>query len=367
MAARTEIFSRAQRWMDLRNSTGFSLRAPETLILGVNNVCNLHCVMCDVGTNSTETNFARSLTGTQPINMPMTLLQHVVDQASLFSPRPDIGFAFTEPGIYPHLVQGIAYAHGAGFRSTLTTNGFTLTKLAGGLIDAGLDRLYVSLDGPPEIHDRVRGKRGSFEAVRTGIQSLHAIKPIPTEIFFAVTNENYTHIGEFVNSLSVLSISSVTIMHTNFVTPEMAQRHNAQFDTSYRATVSSMAAFHPEAIDVSLLAQELDRVTGPDRYAFPIHVQPPILSEGDIRSYYHDHRSAIGKRCIDPWKYLMVKSNGDVIAAHGRCYDVNIGNISRDPLTVIWNSERMKTFRQTLMKAGGLLPACFRCCGGFST
>ena len=30
---------------------------PEWLVLGVNNICNLHCKMCDVGTAFTNSNF----------------------------------------------------------------------------------------------------------------------------------------------------------------------------------------------------------------------------------------------------------------------------------------------------------------------
>ena len=37
--------------------------APHWLVLGVNNVCNLHCRMCDVGTETINTNFAQNLIG----------------------------------------------------------------------------------------------------------------------------------------------------------------------------------------------------------------------------------------------------------------------------------------------------------------
>ena len=51
------------------------LFSPEWIVLGVNNVCNLHCKMCDVGTNNKETNFAQNLVGTHPLNMPLELIK----------------------------------------------------------------------------------------------------------------------------------------------------------------------------------------------------------------------------------------------------------------------------------------------------
>ena len=54
------------------------LFAPEWIVLGVNNVCNLHCKMCDVGTKNLESNFAQNLVGTHPINMPLELIEVLV-------------------------------------------------------------------------------------------------------------------------------------------------------------------------------------------------------------------------------------------------------------------------------------------------
>lgn len=35
------------------------------------------------------------------------------------------------------------------------------------------------------------------------------------------------------------------------------------------------------------------------------------------------------------------------------------------PLAEIWNSREMAAFRTTLVRSGGLLPACTRCCSAF--
>ncbi|WP_433991508.1 hypothetical protein U8527_03300 [Kordia algicida OT-1] len=69
---------------------------PEWIILGVNNVCNLHCKMCDVGTKSLDTNFAQNLVGTHPINMPLPLIEKIIDQMAEYYPISKLGYAFTE-------------------------------------------------------------------------------------------------------------------------------------------------------------------------------------------------------------------------------------------------------------------------------
>src|SRR5690554_2069388 len=78
-------------------------QAPTWLVLGVNNTCNLHCKMCDVGVNYTQSNFFENLMGTKPVHMPLPLFKTIVDQARLYFPKAKLGYAFTEPLIYTHL------------------------------------------------------------------------------------------------------------------------------------------------------------------------------------------------------------------------------------------------------------------------
>ena len=59
---------------------------PQWLVLGVNNTCNLHCKMCDVGVEYNESNFYQNLVGTKPLHMPLDLFKTIADQAAQFFP-----------------------------------------------------------------------------------------------------------------------------------------------------------------------------------------------------------------------------------------------------------------------------------------
>ena len=61
----------------------------------------------------------------------------------------------------------------------------------------------------------------------------------------------------------------------------------------------------------------------------------------------------------------MIKSDGSVIPAHGRCYNLNLGNIYSESLKEIWRSTVLNNFRDNLINNGGQLPACSRCCSAF--
>jgi len=110
--------------------------------------CNLDCVTCyrnnwkeSLG-RMTDATYARILEGVQTIE-----------------PRPTIFFGgIGEPTLHTHLPDWIAQAKAAGSRVEMITNGTLLDEQKSHqLIDAGLDLLWVSIDGAtPESYADVR-------------------------------------------------------------------------------------------------------------------------------------------------------------------------------------------------------------------
>jgi MoaA/NifB/PqqE/SkfB family radical SAM enzyme len=110
--------------------------------------CNLNCITCfrnawdqPMGRMSEET-FEQILTGLKE-----------------FEPIPSVYFGgIGEPLFHPKTIEWVAKAKSLGVKVELITNGTLLTeKKSRGLIDAGLDVLWVSLDGAsPETYADVR-------------------------------------------------------------------------------------------------------------------------------------------------------------------------------------------------------------------
>ena len=88
-----------------------------------------------------------------------------------------------------------------------------------------------------------------------------------------------------------------------------------------------------------------------------------LLYAALVRYYREPEQYIGGTHCTDPFKMMMVKTDGTVIPAHSRCYNYPLGRLQEQPLTAIWNNARYVAFRGYLQGAGGTLPACTRCCG----
>lgn len=110
--------------------------------------CNLDCITCF--RNSWE----------QPLGrMDEETFERILAGLKEFSPIPNVYFGgIGEPLFHPRTVQWIRRVKELGVQVELITNGTILTeKIARELIDAGLDILWVSIDGAsPETYADVR-------------------------------------------------------------------------------------------------------------------------------------------------------------------------------------------------------------------
>ncbi|MFY0651992.1 MAG: SPASM domain-containing protein [Cyclobacteriaceae bacterium] len=321
--------------------------------------------MCDVGTHNFESNFAQNLVGTHPINMPLDLVKKVIDQTAQYFPKSQLAYAFTEPIIYPYLLESLNYANNIGLFTSITTNALTLRNLAKGIAKAELNELYVSLDGPQEIHNKIRGHKESFQRAIDGIKKLRFYgAETKITIICAITEWNIGHLKQFSDSFIELGIDEIAFMHTQYTDPKMANIHNAKWGNLYPATDSNLDEVNFDNMDLDILLEEIGHIKS-SKYPYNIYFSPEISEANELRKYYYEPDTFIGNYCSAVFTSIMVKSDGSVIPAHGRCYNIDIGNIYKESLKDIWNSSVISTFRSRLMSEGGFFPACSRCCSAF--
>lgn len=339
--------------------------SPEWIVLGVNNVCNLHCKMCDVGTKTMETNFAQNLVGTHPLNMPLDLLKKIIDQMAFYYPKSKLGYAFTEPLVYPYLQESLKYAKSKNIKTTVTTNALTLKQNASKLVSGGLSELYISLDGPQEIHNNIRGHAKSFQKAVEGIEEILRINPKQSiSIFCVITEWNIGFLKEFAKYFNQFPLQQVGFMHTNFTPQSVADAHNLIWKTKYEATASNVEEINIHNYNLDLLWEEINEIKK-EKFNFPISFSPEIESKEKLNEFYLSPEKKIGKICNDVFSNIMIKSDGSVIPSHGRCYNLTLGNLHTENLKEIWNSKVLNHFRGDLINNGGQLPACSRCCSAF--
>jgi len=267
--------------------------------------------------------------------------------------------------IYTHLEESLLYAKEKKLCTTLTTNGLGLKKWAPVLDRAGLYEINLSLDGPEDLHNYIRGNSHSFSKAMEGVEALISLKSkIKINVYCVITEWNVGRLVEFLTAMNSFPIAKIGLMHSNFTPQHIAEHHNEIFGNLYPATASNITDTKLETLDIETLWLEMEKIKKM-HWNFQVKFFPELESRHRLEQYYMKPEMLMGKRCMDIFSNIMIKSNGDVIPAHGRCYNLTIGNLYENNLSEIWNSLVIREFRQTVTAEGGLLPACSRCCSAF--
>src|SRR5579862_1153249 len=183
---------------------------PKWVFLQLLEHCNLRCRMCyewgDNGAYLAKKTLRR-------LDLPVVL--KIIEACKPARPHYDLYGG--EPLLYPHIERVLRALQLAESKVQLPTNGTLLAKYAEVLVATGAERIWVSLDGPPEINDQQRGE-GVFARAVAGIDRLYALRrrrgaarPL-IGISAVVTPLNYRHLETFFfESLDLSKIDGISL------------------------------------------------------------------------------------------------------------------------------------------------------------
>jgi MoaA/NifB/PqqE/SkfB family radical SAM enzyme len=321
--------------------------------------------MCDIGQREKDFQFAKNLCISQDIELPLSVFRRVVDEVLFF--RPSVSIVATEPLLYSDILSASRYVKERGLSLSITTNGLLLKKYIEPLLRIGLDDLWISLDGTRELNDSIRGVQGSFDNAIRGIRLTHSLKKEmkskkPTiHINFTISDLNCHNLLDFAKEMIEEKVDSINFSHLNFVTEEMAKKHNDQFGLFCKTTLSSVKGVNPQKIDFENLHGQIKEILK----RFPkggVTFTPDLQDKRLLGDYYLRPDLRVGKkRCLVPWTTASVQPNGDMVVL-SRCFNYIVGNLMKEHFLEIWGGQRYQSFRRKLSE-NEYFPACTRCCG----
>jgi len=136
---------------------------PRLIFWEVTKGCNLRCIHC----RATATELS------SPLDLPTTKALNLIEQVSQYA-LPILVLSGGEPLFRTDIFQLARYATDRGLRVALATNGTLVsTEIARKIVDAGVRRVSISLDGATAAtHDAFRAIPGAFEAALRGFRNL---------------------------------------------------------------------------------------------------------------------------------------------------------------------------------------------------
>ncbi|HYK90161.1 MAG TPA: radical SAM protein [Acidobacteriota bacterium] len=296
------------------------------LILSPHNRCNCRCVMCDIWKLDTVQEIGLSDLEGHLREIVALGVQWVV-------------FSGGEPLMHSDLFRLSRSLRGHGIRTTILSSGLLLAKNASRLVSE-IDDVIVSLDGPPRVHDHVRGIRGAFDLLAMGVREMHSIRPdFPVAARTTVQRSNFAFLRETVRTARGLDLQSISFLAAD--TTSTAFNRREPWPDERRAQVA-LTADEADGLEV-----EMERLIG-DMDEHPGFI---LETPEKLRRIVRHFRVGLGllepeaPRCNAPWVSAVVESDGTVRPCF---FHEPIGNVTKQTLPEVLNGPGAVLFRQTL-------------------
>ena len=306
------------------------------VVLSPHNRCNCRCVMCDIW----KIRETRELSAAD--------LRPHVDSFRRLNVRW-IVFSGGEAQLHSDLASLTTLLRADGVHMTLLTAGLLLAEKAEETT-AIFDDVIVSLDGPREVHDRIRRVPGAFERLRSGVAALrHARAGIPVAGRCTVQKENLGALRAVAAVARELGLDSIS-----FLAADVA---SAAFNRPQPWTAARQHQVSLTRNDVEALADEIEALIAESATASFVQERPEKL-----RRIVRHFRAQLGEveprapRCNAPWTSTVIDANGDVRPCF---FHPPIGNLGDGPLVSILNGPAALQFRANLDIAAN--PVCRNC------
>ena len=289
---------------------------PHSLTTEPTNNCNLHCLECPSGNDS-----SKRIKG----NIDFELYKKIIDEVKDYIIYQMIYFQ-GEPFLNPDFFNLIKYADINNIYTSTSTNGHFLSpKNCEKIVKSGLKKIIISIDGTTqETYEKYR-IGGNLENVIEGIKNLVLLKkqlkskyPI-VHIQFLVLKHNEHQIKEIESLTKSLGVSKLEL--------KSAQIENFEKNIDLIPTIEKFSRYNKEN-------------------NFKI-------------------KSKLLNRCFRIWSTLIVSWEGTIVPC---CFDKElqypVGNAIKNSTVEIWKSKEFASFRRNILLNRKKTPICRNCSEG---
>jgi MoaA/NifB/PqqE/SkfB family radical SAM enzyme len=307
------------------------------LVLNPHSRCNCRCTMCDIW-KTTET---RELTAAD--------LQRQLE--SIRRLRVEwIVLSGGEPMMHSNLWRLCNILRNEKIRITLLSSGLLLGRNAHAIV-GHIDDVIVSLDGPPLVHDSIRGVPGAFAMLSSGVGEIRALRPdFSVSARCTVQRSNFRHLTATMEAARALQLNSISFLAADLESTAFQRPNGWSLEKQQEVALDSAG--------VSVLEAGIEALIARGECGGFVLESPDKLRR--IVRHFRVHLGEavpVSPRCNAPWTSAVVEADGSVRPCF---FHRPIGNLNSGlPLEEILNAPAASAFRDSLNVADN--PVCQRC------
>jgi Fe-coproporphyrin III synthase len=309
------------------------------LVVHAHSSCNCRCVMCDIWKTQEGKAFRKADLEPHLASIRRLGVRWVV-------------FSGGEPLMNAELPVLCEILRAENIRLTLLTTGLLLQKCAS-MVAAGFDDVIVSLDGPPEVHDKIRRVEKAFALLEAGVKALREQRPeMRITARTTVQKANHCHLRETVCAARRMNLNGISFLAADLT--------SSAFNRPLLWPASRQDEIGLSLLEVAALEREIEALiqeTGRESECGFIAETPEKL-----RRMARQFRVQLGLKtgespiCNAPWVAAVIETDGTVRPCF---FHAAIGNLREGSLESIVNGEAGRAFRENLDIANNAI--CQRC------
>ncbi|HXO21657.1 MAG TPA: radical SAM protein [Thermoanaerobaculia bacterium] len=300
------------------------------VILFPHSRCNCRCVMCDIWRDKERREIAASEVAAWLSEWRELAVKRVVLSGG-------------EALLHSHFWELCEHLTGAGIGITVLSTGLLLARDASRLAHY-VDDVVVSLDGPEEVHDRIRDIPRAYAKLAAGVAAVRAAGPaVALSGRCTVQRLNFRHLRATVAAARELGLDRLSFLAAD-VSSEAFNRPGGWSGERAAEVALSAAELPPLAAELDALERDCA-----DDFAAGFIAESPQKLRRRLHQYY---AALLGQgdfhpnRCNAPWVSTVVEADGTVRPCF---FQPPLGNIRRDGgLSALLNSPAALAFRRGL-------------------
>ncbi len=286
--------------------------------------CNLRCWFC--GQWGKKGFFSDSLG--EPLSLQDWM--KVIDELCVYRKEtgvsPDIILWGGEPLVCSFFDDIVKILVEKGFNLGIVTNGTMIDRHVDVLREF-FKQIYVSIDGPRDIHDSIRGK-GVFEKVKANLELLKGAKAKIT-IMSVMSADNIDILDSMCEELLKLNCDEIYLQEMIGLTEAEAGQYKAAME------------------EIGVKAEYIDSWIIPELPSYDKAIIQSICEKYKGRVIYKPHGA--GKSCQSANSHIHIAWNGNVLYCTD-FYDFSAGNVKEEKLLDIFRNERSEAFRKMILE-----------------
>ena len=327
---------------------------PETISLFLTFACNLRCKMCGQwGEDGVFKDYNSDLLRER---LSLQEIQKLIDDVKHFN--PNITLFGGEPLLYPNWTKVVEIVKSAGLRCNIVTNGVLLNRWAEEIVDLELDEIIFSLDGPEEIHDDIRGVKGTFRKAIDSFININNLKHQKNKkrplisINTVLTEQTYRYLDEIAEIAEQIDTDVLTFHHLLFLDSQNVNNFIDFFNGEFDQTPSDWLGFVVNKIPDFDIDQLLSNIKSIKSRKSTVDITfYPNFRDDEIKEWYSQfpfQSCSYKNRCMSLWMTAYIFPDGSVRPYH--TMNFTPGNIKNSSFKEIWNNQIYKKYRSYIKK-----------------